>query len=328
MAKTSKEELIEFIRKNELSEDVIQKMINVIDNKEEKRTTLNNLKEQSQATLDELMKIATEGSMKVKSGVSQLADQAEQVGVAVKEKIANSEALDQIGNRLKSIVTPKNEKQTIPNEPIAKGSQKMKFIIGIGGMIDAANCAQDSALDHIRSYYEEKTGFDGSIEDLIEQYGNQVFGIEQTGTTLKAFRAVESITMGKVPAETDTLDFLKTYDYYWDSEDIFRAYADISVENIGKIADEDQQANPMIAYGLTVVSTYGTTVWYELRLDEGTDFDPSLLSINHYYNVTYNNKPLVLLGEYDQCHYPEDEIEYNSTYCDKDPRFSNNYRIW
>ena len=326
MAKTSKDELIEFVRKNELNEDVIQKMMDVIDEKE-KHATLDNLKEQSQATLDELMKIAVEGSKKVKSGVSQLADQAEQVGVAVKEKIANSEALDQIGNRLKSIVTPKNEKQTIPNEPIAKGSQKMKFIIGIGGMIDATNCAQDSAFDHIRSYYKEEKGFDGSIRDLVKQYGNQVFDIEQTGTTLKAFRAVESITMGKVPAETDTLDFLKNYDYYWDSEDIFRAYADISEENIGKIADEDQQANPMIAYGLTVVSTYGTTVWYELRLDEGTDFDPSLLSINHYYNVTYNNKPLVLLGEYDQCHYSEDEIEYYSTYCDEYPRFRNHNRI-
>lgn len=326
MAKTTKEELIEVIQKNELSEEVIQKMMNVIDGKEEKHATLDNLKEQSQATLDELMKIAVEGSKKVKSGVSQLADQAEQVGVAVKEKIANSEALDQIGNRLKSIVTPKNEKQTIPNEPIAKGSQKMKFIIGIGGMIDATNCAQDSAFDHIRSYYKEEKGFDGSIRDLVKQYGNQVFDIEQTGTTLKAFRAVESITMGKVPAETDTLDFLKNYDYYWDSEDIFRAYADISEENIGKIADEDQQANPMIAYGLTVVSTYGTTVWYELRLDEGTDFDPSLLSINHYYNVTYNNKPLILLGEYDRIPYP-DEIEYYSTYCDEYPRFRNHDRI-
>lgn len=326
MAKTSKEELIEFVRKNELSEDVIQKMINVIDNKEEKHTTLNNLKEQSQATLDELMKIATEGSMKVKSGVSQLADQAEQVGAAVKEKIVNSEALDQISNRLKSIVALKNEKQATSNEPTAKGSQKMKFIIGIGGMIEATNCAQDSALDHIRSYYEEKTGFDGSIEDLIEQYGNQVFGIEQTGTTLRAFREVESIYVGKIPMGTDTLFFLKNYNYLRDREDIF-AY-DVSMEDIGKIADEDQQANPMITYGLVVKSTYGTIVWYELRLDDGTDFNPSLLSINHYYNVTYNNKPMILLGEYDQNPYPEDEIEYNSTYCDKDPRFSNNYRIW
>ncbi len=325
MAKTSKEELIEFIRKNELNEDVIQKMMDVIDEKE-KHATLDNLKEQSQATLDELMKIAVEGSKKVKSSVSQLADQAEQVGVAVKEKIANSEALDQIGNRLKSIVTPKNEKQTIPNEPIAKGSQKMKFIIGIGGMIDATNCAQDSALDHIRSYYEEKTGFDGSIEDLIEQYGNQVFGIEQTGTTLKAFREVESIYVGKIPIETDTLDFLKNYDYLRDREDIF-AY-DVFTEDIGKIADENQQANPLITYGLTITSTYGTIVWYELRLDEGTDFDPSLLSINHYYNVTYHNKPLILLGEYDQLPYPEDEVEHTYTYCDKDPRFSNHYRIW
>lgn len=254
MAKTTKEELIEVIQKNELSEEVIQKMMNVIDSKEEKHATLNG--------------------------------------------------------------------------PTTKGSQKMKFLIGIGGMIDATNCAQFSAFDHIRSYYKEEKGFDGSIKDLVKQYGNRVFDIEQTGTTLKAFRAVESITMGKVPAETDTLDFLKTYDYYWDREDIFRAYADISVENIGKIADEDQQANPMIAYGLTVVSTYGTTVWYELRLDEGTDFDPSLLSINHYYNVTYNNKPLVLLGEYDQCHYPEDEIEYYSTYCDEYPRFRNYDRTW
>ena len=325
MAKTSKEELIEFIRKNELSDDVIQKMMNVIDGKEEKHATLDNLKEQSQATLDELMKIAVEGSKKVKSGVSQLADQAEQVGASVKEKIANSEALDQIGNRIKSIVTPKNEKQATANEPAAKGSQKMKFIIGIGGMIDATNCAQDSALDHIRSYYEEETGFDGSIEDLIEQYGNQVFDIAQTGTTLKAFREVESISVGKIPMETDTLDFLKNYDYLRDREDIF-AY-DVFMEDIGKIADENQQANPMITYGLVVKSTYGTTVWYELRLDEGTDFDPSLLCINHYYNVTYKKKTLVLLGEYDQNPFPDDEIEYNSTYCDKDPRFSNHYRL-
>ena len=325
MAKTTKEELIEFIRKNELSENVIQKMMNVIDCKEEKNATLDNLKEQSQATLDELMKIAVEGSKKVKSGVSQLADQAEQVGAAVKEKIAKSETLDQIGDRLKSIVTPKNEKQATSNEPAAKGSQKMKFIIGIGGTVVATNCAQNSALDHIRSYYEE-TGFNGSIEDLVKRYGNQVFDIEQTGTTLKAFREVESITLGKIPAETDTLDFLKNYDYLRDREDIF-AY-DVFTEDIGKIADEDMQANPMITYGLVVESTYGTTVWYELRLDEGTDFDSSLLSISHYYNVTYKNKPLVLLGEYDQNPFPDDEIEYYSTYCDKDPRFSNNYRIW
>lgn len=35
MAKTTKEELIEVIQKNELSEEVIQKMMNVIDGKEE-----------------------------------------------------------------------------------------------------------------------------------------------------------------------------------------------------------------------------------------------------------------------------------------------------
>lgn len=325
MAKTSKGELIEFIRKNELSEDVIQKMMDVIDEKE-KHATLDNLKEQSQATLDELMKIAAEGSKKVKSGVSQLADQAEQVGASVKEKIANSETLDQIGNRLKSIVTPKNEKQATPNEPIAKGSQKMKFIIGIGGVVEATNCAQDFALNHIRSYYEEQTGFDGSIEDLVKQYGNQVFDIAQTGTTLKAFYGIESITLGKIPAETDTLDFLKNYDYLVDRDDIFAAYVDI--EDIGKIADEVQQENPMIAYGFVVKNTYGTTVWYELRLDEGTDFDPSLLNINHYYNVTYNNKPLVLLGDYDQNFCPDYEIGSKATYYDEHPLSIHHYRIW
>ena len=252
MAKTTKEELIEVIQKNELSEEVIQKMMNVIDGKEEKQAT--------------------------------------------------------------------------SNGPTTKGSQKMKFLIGIGGVVKATNCAQYYALEDIRSYYEEQTGFDDSIEDLVKQYGNQVFDIAQTGTTLKAFYGIESITLGKIPAETDTLDFLKNYDYLVDRDDIF-AY-DVDIEDIGKIADEEQQENPEIAYGFVVKNTYGTTVWYELRLDEGTDFDPSLLNINHYYNVTYKNKPLVLLGDYDQNFCPAYEVGSKATYYDEDPLSIHHYRIW
>ncbi len=101
MAKTTKEELIELIQTTELSDDLLQKIMDIIGS-EEPNHALDNTEEQPQETFDELMQIAIEGSNRGKSGISQWADQAEQIGFSVKEKVANSKTFDKITTRLKS----------------------------------------------------------------------------------------------------------------------------------------------------------------------------------------------------------------------------------
>lgn len=101
MAKTTKEELIELIQTTELSDDLLQKIIDVIGGSEQKHAS-DNIEEQPQETFDELMHIVIEGSGNVKSGLSQWADQAEQIGFSVKEKVANSKTFDKLTTRLKS----------------------------------------------------------------------------------------------------------------------------------------------------------------------------------------------------------------------------------
>ena len=101
MAKTTKEELIELIQTTELSDDLLQKIMDVIGGSEQKHAS-DNTEEQPQETFDELMHIAIEGSRNIKSGISQWADQAEQIGFAVKEKVANSKTFGKFTTRLKS----------------------------------------------------------------------------------------------------------------------------------------------------------------------------------------------------------------------------------
>lgn len=265
MAKTSKEELIEFIRKNELNEDVIQKMMDVIDEKE-KHATLDNLKEQSQATLDELMKIAAEGSKKVKSGVSQLADQAEQVGAAVKEKIANSEALDQIGNRLKSIVT--------------KNGKKTKFFVGVEGLLDVIRCNGD--IDNLLSQLE-KEGFEGSIEECIEKGYED--GFLDFGRTEEHLNEVQTIHVAKVPADTQWSEDWDFYDYENLTDEIDAKEVNVHIEPIEPISPED--------YGtLCKIERWQMIAWFEIIVDGDVEFDPSLLTIDGYKEASYDGKEM------------------------------------
>ena len=99
MAKTTKEELIELIQTTELSDDLLQKIMDVIGSSEQKHAS-DNTEEQPQETYDELMHIAIEGSRNIKSGISQWADQAEQIGFSVKEKVANSKTFEKLTPRL------------------------------------------------------------------------------------------------------------------------------------------------------------------------------------------------------------------------------------
>lgn len=101
MTKTTKEELIELIQTTELSDDLLQKIMDIIGSREQNHAS-DNIEEQPQETFDELMHIAIDGGKKVKSSISQLADQAEQIGFSVKEKVANSKTFDKITTRLKS----------------------------------------------------------------------------------------------------------------------------------------------------------------------------------------------------------------------------------
>lgn len=268
MAKTSKKELIEFIRENELSEDVIQKMMNVIDGKEEKHATLDNLKEQSQATLDELMKIAVEGSKKVKSGVSQLADQAEQVGAAVKEKIANSEALDQIGNRLKSIVTPKNEKKT-------------KFFVGVEGLLDVIRC--DGDIDNLLSQLEEE-GFEGSIEECIEKGNELGDGFLDFGRTEEHLNEVQTIHIAKVSADTQWSEDWDFYDYENLTDEVDVREVNVHTEPVSVDVDD---------YGtLCKIERWQMIAWFEIVVDGDVEFDPSLLTIDGYKEAAYDGKEM------------------------------------
>lgn len=265
MAKTTKEELIEFIRKNELNEDVIQKMINVIDGKEEKHATLGNLKEQSQATLDELMKIAVEGSKKVKSGVSQLADQAEQVGASVKEKIANSETLDQIGNRLKSIVT--------------KNGKKTKFFVGVEGLLDVIRC--DGDIDKLLSQLE-KEGFEGSIEECIEKGDELGDGFLDFGRTEEHLNDVQTIHIAKVSADTQWSEDWDFYDYENLTDEVDVREVNVHIK---PVSPED--------YGtLCKIEKWQIIAWFEIVVDSDVEFDPSLLTIDDWQEATYDGNEM------------------------------------
>lgn len=286
MAKTSKEELIEFILKNELSEDVIQKMMNVIDGKEEKHATLDNLKEQSQATLDKLMKIAVEGSKKVKSGVSQLADQAEQVGAAVKEKITNSETIDQIGNRLKSIVT--------------KNGKKTKFFVGVEGLLDYIRC--DGDIDKLVSRLKEKQGFEGSIEECIEK-GKESDCLDDFfdfGRTAEHLNEVQTIHIAKVPVDTQ---WSENWDHGYDgsTDDIDANEVNVNIE---PVSPED--------YGtLCEIEVWYIVAWFEVVVDGDVEFDPSLLTINDYNDATYNGEKMEYKMNYDGFYdIPSSDIYY------------------
>lgn len=274
MAKTSKEELIELIQTTELSDDLLQKIIDVISSEEQNHATSDDTEEQLQETFDELMQIAVEGNKRVKSNVSQWANQAEQVGAAVKEKIANSETIDQIGNRLKSIVT--------------KNGKKTKFFVGVEGLLDYIRC--DGDIDKLVSRLKEKQGFEGSIEECIEK-GKESDCLDDFfdfGRTAEHLNEVQTIHIAKVPVDTQ---WSENWDYGYDgsTDDIDANEVNVNIE---PVSPED--------YGtLCEIEVWYIVAWFEVVVDGDVEFDPSLLTINDYNDATYNGEKMEYKMNYD-----------------------------